>query len=314
MKIEAVPILTSVNMSTGDVLSTWIFRYPRMILAEVNTHRMLSRNTASSRAVPAKKMRQCVVDDPFIPIHMGANEKGMQASEELHGWRRKAAFALWDSARWCAVAHHWAMDKLGVHKQVANRLVEPWMWTEQVVSATDWDNLIRLRAHKDAEPHFQKLAGQFKYRRKIINGIIETMRREKVYRTEFGESVGTIQLMMHGAWHLPFADGNKKVYWSPDDGPRPDAITHSVARCARTSYFLPENGEHSTIERDSELHDRLLVRPEHSDNPLHMSPAEHQARALRGSVRVGNFKGWAQYRKFIRDESGQDKEPHILDR
>src|SRR5271167_2994843 len=160
MQIQSQLILTSKSAVTGVILYTFVLTYPRVILAEVNTHRMLSRNTASSRAIPSKKQRQRVLDDPFVPVSVGANQKGMQAGEELGGWRRAVAINTWKLARYPNVLASWILEKVGAHKQVVNRIVEPWTWTEQVVTCTDLKNVLKLRNHKDAEPHFHMLAAQ----------------------------------------------------------------------------------------------------------------------------------------------------------
>lgn len=116
---------------TGDILYTWILTYPRMILSEFNTHRTFSRNTSSSRAIPSGKQRQRVLDDPFVPVYIGANQRGMQAGEELTG-RREAAVGIWKVARLPQVLAAFVLERPGVHKQIANRLVEPWTWTQQI--------------------------------------------------------------------------------------------------------------------------------------------------------------------------------------
>jgi hypothetical protein len=113
----------SINALSGDVLLTWVLTYPRIILPEIGTHRMLSKSTSSSRAIPAKKQRQRVWEDPFVPEYIGANRKGMQAGDELLGWRRWLAVKLWRGARIPALCAHCAFEKLGVHKQITNRLV-----------------------------------------------------------------------------------------------------------------------------------------------------------------------------------------------
>lgn len=160
MKVKSELILASKNSVTGVNLYTFVLVYPRVILPEVNTHRMLSRNTASSRAIPSKKQRAKVLHDPFVPISIGANQKGMQAGEELTGWRRTVAIQAWKLTRYAAVAASWVLDKVGAHKQIVNRIVEPWTWTQQIVTCTDLKNFFKLRDHPDAEPHFQALARQ----------------------------------------------------------------------------------------------------------------------------------------------------------
>lgn len=293
--IQAEIIADSINAATGDRLTTFKVRSPKWMLAEVNTHRALSRNWSSSRAVPGKKIRQMVLTDPFIPIHWGANQKGMQAESELKGWRKELARSLWLFARYPACVTHWLLsDVVGLHKQVCNRLLESWMWADGIISATEWNNFWKLRDHPDAQPEFQALAQLMhaKYKRSIP------------------------QKLSPGQWHMPLIhpdDLTSRGYLAStleaDLGQlslafQSEASTcllrMSTARCARASYFL-RNGQWSDWKADYELHDRLV-----GANPRHMSPTEHQAQALENSDRVGNFVGWKQYRKTFADESNGD--------
>jgi hypothetical protein len=119
---------------------------PRMILAEFNTHRMLSRNSASSRAIPFKKMVQMVEDNPFVPIAWQKDHKGMQGTEYFTG----------DLIKYAEVEWRWSMKKTlnsakrlnldnKVTKQLCNRLLEPFMWHKVIVTATEWENFFNLR-------------------------------------------------------------------------------------------------------------------------------------------------------------------------
>lgn len=326
-------ILASKNAKTGDILFTWVLTFPRIILAEVNTHRMLSRNTASSRAIPSKKLRGRVLEDPFVPVSIGANQKGMQAGAEITGWRRNAIIAVWKAARYPATFASWLIDKLGGHKQVANRLTEPWMWVEQIVSATDINNVLLLRNHEKAEPHFQILAKQMQEQVELVKEVFDrlanagsgaaispklTLRAKALFGDRLNE---TLQLLQPGQWHLPFTDKRERLDATGTMGLEKGTAflkKVSAARCARVSYYLPENGQKSTPGRDAELCDRLA-----GSVPRHLSPFEHQAVAAFEHVDVplkieqedgsfltinraeGNFKGFVQYRKFFEGESGE---------
>ena len=65
--IEAKIVADSIYKQ-GQRLTTFTVVFPRFILAELNTHRMLSRNSASSRARPFQAMLNDVRKDPFVPI------------------------------------------------------------------------------------------------------------------------------------------------------------------------------------------------------------------------------------------------------
>jgi thymidylate synthase ThyX len=281
-QIKAKLILASQNVVTKIPLYTFVLTYPRMILAEVNSHRMLSRNTASSRAVPARIQRERIINDPFVPLYIGLNQRGMQAGEELTGLRRALALGVWKSARYPVAAAHWALQKLGVHKQVTNRLIEPWMWCEQIVTATDLKNLFKLRANTEAEPHFQILAQQM---------------QQELQRV-------SLQPLEHGEWHLPFIDDEDRHQAFLElrgELSTLDVLKMvSAARCARVSYSSPDvlQTGHS-ISKDFNLAARLV-------RSGHWSPFEHQATPMHGDgYWWGNLRGWKQFRKEFSKENGE---------
>lgn len=268
-------------------LTTWILRYPRFVHAELMTHRILSRNAASSRAIPIMKMIRQVLDDPAMPVWWGRNQSGMQAREELQGWRLRVTRRLWLLARYGAVAAAWLLWKVGLHKQIANRVLEPWMFITVIVSATSYDNWFHLRNHRDAQPEIAWVA------REMHRLYGESQPR----RLEIGE------------WHLPFVDDDQ---WHEiidycnllKDG-EPLSLTEtakkiSTGRIARVS-LLNHDGKR-VLADDVKLHDRLLAGAATGD-PLHMSPFEHVAQCLADpNEQSGNFKGWKQYRKMIPNE------------
>lgn len=317
MEINSKLILASKSSTTGVVLYTFVLQYPRIILSEVNTHRMLSRNTASSRAIPSRKQREKVLLDPFLPVTIGKNQKGMQAGEELRGWRKYLADKTWALSRYPAVWASWVLEKLGAHKQVVNRLVEPWTFTEQIVSATDLKNVFQLRNHPDAEPHFHILAAQMQKQVQYVDRVFDTItwnakswQGRQLPIDHVYEGIGTIQMLHPGEWHMPFVeskdvkqcmitkfDVNDKIYTVPDW----DALKQvSTARCGRVSYALPDTGERSYLEKDLGLCKRL-------SQSGHWSPFEHVATPSLQNQYIGNFNSWLQYRKQFPLEGGGDR-------
>jgi hypothetical protein len=139
-------------------LTTFELTYPRFIHSELMTHRMLSKNSASSRAIPIKKMIKAVIDNPAVPERWGANQSGMQANNELTEFKKKICKFIWLQSRWFAVGIVWLLDKIGLHKQISNRLLEPWSHITVVCSGTYFNNFFSLRAHPMAQPEFQVLA------------------------------------------------------------------------------------------------------------------------------------------------------------
>ena len=263
-------ILASVAPS-GKKIFTMKWTYPRFIHGEVMTHRDFSRNAASSRAIPTKKMLGQVWNDPAMPVYWGSNQPGMQAGAELTGWRLWAAKKLWVAAGKVVCGFVWAMNKVGLHKQIANRPLETWQWMHTIVTSTEWDNFESLRIHPDAQPEFQDLA-----------------RKDREARMQ------AVPVPLHGstnshtAWHLPFVSESEKASY-----PLTAVLKASGARCARVSY-LTHDMKSPVVEKDADLFNRLV-----GSVPMHASPIEHQALyAGDKSIRSGNFAGFHQFRQM----------------
>lgn len=270
------------SISESDVrITTYLLTFPRFILAELLTHRVFSRNTASSRAIPVQKMLQAVSSTPALPIHWGKNQKGMQAKEELAGWRLMLVKFLWSAHRWSSIGTVMVLNKLGLHKQLANRLLEAHMHVTMVVTSTQWQNFFYLRAHPDAMPEIDELAKKMQH----------------WYAASEPKPMG------RGEWHLPFVMEMDRA--DPFVQLNPDTVQQklkliSVARCARTSYTLFDRNVFS-CEEDYALGKRLVAA-----KPLHASPLEHQATPdplEQGQHLWGNFHGWIQHRKLYRGEA-----------
>jgi len=275
MAYGAKVILDSIS-EAGVRLTTMEVTIPRIVLPEFNTHRMLSRNSASSRAIPVKKMIERVKADPFIPQRWGRNEKGMQANQELKTPEEiKLATDIWLMARDEAIKYvEMLVDENGIniHKQLANRLLEPWMWQTIIVTATEWENMRGLRVSPEAQPDFEIAARM----------LFEAYDASSPKWLDVGE------------WHLPYVEGVDKDSMLWDGVSQEKLIKISAARCARVSY-LTHDGRRDPTE-DVKLYDRLLAGP-------HLSPLEHPAQALANPIQVGNFTGWMQARKMIPGEA-----------
>lgn len=284
--IEAKIVADSVGPN-GVRLTTFVLTYPRFIHAEFMTHRVISRNASSSRAIPVKKQIQMVIDNPVVPLAFTKNKAGMQGGEALTGEQEAAAIAAWLEGRDRAVEMAQKLADLEVHKQYANRILEPYAHITVVATATDWDNFFALRCHYMAQPEINALA----------------MEMLKLY------TANEPQQLKAGMWHLPFVDEQAMQEIKDKFGVSclqdstvavETAIRRSVARCARVSY-LNHDGTKTTIEDDFKLYDRLL-----GSAPIHASPAEHQAQARNvdhGDEYSGNLRGWTQYRKTLSGEN-----------
>lgn len=304
MKSVEAPIIIADSISPEGIrLLTWQLRYWRPIHSELMTHRVFSRNAGSSRARPSKTIADQVISDTWGPLHWGKNEPGMQANAELEGEALAIAQSTWRNAAYAAGHRAKNMIDQGVHKQIVNRLLEPFTYIDVVLSGTDFANWYALRDHKDAQPEIRELA---------------SLMKEVQAHSE-------PTLLRPGEWHLPYITGedwDAAKKWLLDAYPEIYRETKNVrnnefvvdllkkasaARCARVSYKLFD-GTKANFEKDLELFNQLLV-----SQPLHASPAEHQATPDmidddEGVIRWmnqdywGNFRGWIQHRKTLLNE------------
>lgn len=262
------------SICNGKRITTYILTYPRFIHAELLTHRNISRNSSSSRAIKFEKQYKNISENMAHPIHWGKNQPGMQAKEELSLPKQVIAQAIWHLTGKITLWASWLLNKLGVHKQIVNRISEPFSHITVIVTATEWANFFALRYHLDAQPEIEALA---------------SCMWSELYLSTPKESNAEDWT----TWHLPFiTPANRK------DLTKEEAIKISVARCARVSY-LTHDGQNATKEADYKLYDRLLDR-----SPIHASPAEHQAwPTVSPTDRSGNFIGWVQYRQTIEGQN-----------
>lgn len=294
------------SIANGIRLTTMEVRFHRFILPEFNTHRMFSRNFSSSRAIPIKNIIEQVMCNYAEPVHWGKNRSGMQSTEELE------YSPVWGAAAEVACEFAEEMMELGYHKQIVNRLIEPFQFVKGVITATEFDNFFALRDHEAAQPEIKVLAQCMK----------QSMDESEPTELKYGE------------WHLPYVEDNDNLnfvmskYLNKEDMLQ-DKIKCSVARCARVSYMKHDN-TNPTVADDIELYNQLVTRP-YTDkrgfnydekDPIHASPAEHVATPLSyqdenyywntgnwpegmshldkdGGFWSGNFKKWIQYRKLI---------------
>lgn len=306
--ISAKIICDSISPS-GVRLTTMELNYHRFIHAEAKTHRILSlddeeyeivlkqdvdlmddpilsRNASSSRAIPVERMLKQVKENPAMPIHWGKNQPGMQAREELPEIEIDVVKSDWNYASKRMTEIATLMSEMDLHKQIVNRILEPFQWIKVIVTATEWDNFFKLRLHKDAQPEMMVLAEHM----------------EKA----MDESI-PVELQP-GEWHLPYVDLNE---FDDSGDPITEAIKCSVARCARVSYLNHDNSA-PDVAKDIALADMLLVAG-------HMSPFEHIATPMNfakdtfelawengvthkdrdNNFWSGNFRGWIQYRQLI---------------
>lgn len=302
--ISAKIIAHSKSAVDGKEIITYRVRFHRYILSEYNTHRVFSRNAASTRAIPIIKQLEIIANEPAMPIFYGKNQAGMSASEELEGEaKEKAEQIILEMMDFC-LAKVEELHSIGLHKQHAGRYIEPWMVVEGVVTSTEWDNFFYLRNHPKAQPEIAELAHCMWEAKK--------------------QSVP--EVLKPGEWHTPyFGDG----YWKPEVShyrngvKQPDvnidiytldeALKISASCCAQVSYRKQDD----SLEKAEDIYKKLI-----ESKPCHASPVEHQATPMReneyrdywedgnanlgvthvdrnGKCWSGNLMGWIQHRQLI---------------
>lgn len=314
--ITAKVVCDSVS-EQGHRITTFELEYNRYIHGELLTNRMFSRNCSSSRAIPIKKMIEYTQNNMAMPLYYGSAKSGMQAGEELEStWLPKF---LWKSGFFVCKNIVKAMDKLKLHKQIPNRLLESWQMIKVVVTATDFDNFFNLRIEGAAQPEIAMLA-------------------HKMYLAREASKPKTLKA---GQWHLPYVDtyemeekpitgiinDDDQYYFSQDDASKEltlkEAIRMSAASCAAQSYRT----ESMTLEKANKIFDMLI-----KDKTLHASPFENIATPMEvsnvqelikdknisawdegithmrrnGDFCSGNFVGWIQYRHLLDNNTCYD--------
>lgn len=262
--ITATIIQRSKCSNSGKEIVTFELVYPRIVHAELLTHKMLSKNSASSRAIPIAKVVEMVRDNPAEPSHWGKNQPGMQAQEALSGFELAAVKDLWSEAATAAANFSEAMASLGAHKQVANRVTETYQWMKVVLTYTEGNNWFWLRNHVDADPTIHELA------RKMWEAL-----------------EATTPFVIHpGEWHVPYVNRMRigsslkyltEVYLEDDVYETQfltveEALAVSASCCAQVSYRTLD----ISLSKAKMIYERLV-----GSEPVHASPFEHQASPMK---------------------------------
>lgn len=313
--ITAKIVADSRSTRTNIRITTFELEYPRFIHAELMTHRLFSRNSASSRAIPVDKMIVHILANTAMPIHWGKNQPGMSAKEECDTaikvqvdssfneplYDEYTHDQWWGVARDHAISMAKAFHNSGYHKQIVNRLLEPFQFIKVIVTATEYDNFYSLRHHPDAQPEIQELA------------------RVMLQCSNSCEPI----ILEPGDWHVPYyKDGvwiqeENRSHDNPEYVPPEDALAVSASCCAQVSYRRLDD----SVEKARDIFRRLV-----ESKPVHASPFEHQASPMvkdtgkgpivnfsdpitwepgtthvdgLGDLWSGNFRGWIQHRQLI---------------
>lgn len=267
----------------------WTFEltYPRYIHSEFMTHRAFSRNASSSRAIPVKRMIEQVERKPVIPPKVYMNKAGMVGDVEADEATTMAFHKFWLDAAHDACKIAKDMDKLGIHKQHINRILEPFQFIKVIVTATEWDNFFKLRLAPDAQPEMQELA----------KAIYEEMYKFK--DTPYGYIKGEFEGELEGeSWLItvPYVTDNDLDILG-DDCDLFTIMKISAARCARVSYNN-HDGSKPDINKDLELFERLYKGG-------HMSPLEHTCLRNIDYVQSANLMGWKSLRYLLENRKSE---------
>lgn len=337
--INAKIVLDSIN-ERNERITTFRLTFPRFILPELNTHRLFSRNSASSRAIPFKKMVEMVENDPFIPIAFQKNHSGMQGTEYITDPKTlKFLKDEWINASHLALNQTDVLDTVGCTKQITNRLLEPFLWHTVLVTATNYDEFFELRC-----PKYTTVDGDvFNSKKDFLKKYPDGNWRTPIQWLECSASGAEIHIqalaesmwdemqssvpnkLKAGEWHIPFGDKFDQKLLEEIACPIPfdynegrilmAKLAISTARCARLSYMTFDN--EINYQKDAELHNILL-------ESKHLSPFEHCCRAMTDKEHsewskgpdthksfgwAANSKGYIQYRTIL--EYNEHSDIHI---
>ena len=286
----------SFNPEHESRITTTLLEYPRIIHSELMTHRVFSRNASSSRAIPVSKVIEQVRNNPAMPVRFGKNQAGMQDSGSIDNVFQ--AKSKWLFAAAAAADHAEEMLKLNLHKQVINRILEPYQFIRVCVTSSNWGNWFNLRNHPDADPTIHALA----------ETMLKAMDESEPYR------------LMPGQWHVPFVTesvNTKSQEFFDEAGNEitlEQALKISSSCAAQTSYRKLD----SSLDKAEDVYKKLI-----ESKPCHASPVEHQAMAVdkldnpldyfildgithidrNGTPWSGNFHGFVQNRQLIPDNA-----------
>lgn len=327
--ISATIVADSVNQQ-GDRLTSLLITFPRILLSEINTHRMLSKNTSSSRAIPFKKMVEAVQNNPFIPIAWQKEHSGMQGSEYItdlidlelntNAWLKARDNAI-SMAKYLNHGVKEGRDN-GVTKQLCNRLLEPFMWTTMLITGSreGWDNFFRLRCpfytmgtsdgfYKSKKDLLKSYPADDSLLRDTLYWLSINKGQAEIHMMALAESIydavneSTPKQLKENEWHISMISDLESLKLSTDD-----QIKLSVGRAANTSYTVVGDGKELTLEQAIKIHNKCKELN-------HSSVFEHCAKAMsnaeyesfyKGQIGLGgesgwcyNLKGFIPYRYFI---------------
>ena len=317
IKVEIVA--DSINQQ-GDRLTSLVLTYPRIIHAEMMTHRMFSRNASSSRAVPIQKMIEAVKNNTFCPFEFQKAHKGMQGSEYFTGQDKADCIKLWLESAELALQQAEKMKEKGITKQVINRILEPYQYYTVLITGSEegWDNFFNLRC-----PQYKIHQGTYKSKKEALkyglsNGELKNWSdldwlqnnegHAEIHIMDLAEKIydavneSTPKQLKSDEWHIPFEDKIVQGYINSGESVdrtinKETLVKISTAMAAHTSYTIVGGESVKSYEKWIELHDKLIAY-----DPPHSSPMEHCARAMDDEEYVSYIKGVPDMIDYEKDE------------
>lgn len=285
--IKATVIADSVSVYNGKRITTFECEFPRSILPEVNTHKMIGKNCSSSRAIPIKALCEQIKINMFSPLYWGKNKSGMQAVEEINPQLKNSLSKLWKAMGEEAIKDALFLGEQGLHKQIANRVTEPYQMVKMVMTATEWDNFFNLRIHPSSQPEFCMLAYKMYVAMKASNPL----------------------KIKAGEWHLPYidrryygtSDGKKLLYILNGEEITLEQAQRVSASCvAQTSYRKTDD----SMEKADKVFDMLI-----NADVIHASPFESLATPI---MKEHNGKlGHPRINNLLHPECWEDGVTHM---
>jgi len=316
-KIIQASVCRGINIYTMEL------EYPRFIHSQVMTHRVFSRNTASSRAIKIRHYIKQVEENPALPIFYGQNGSGMSPRDELGGVESLLCRTKILEMRDNTIADVKQLEDLGLHKQSVNRYLEPWYMTKVLVTATDLENFFFLRHDKPSSGHNPA--------QEEVKHLAELMKKA-VLECEPEEITPDM-------WHVPYVnrvidlDHKQIAYYIDDGSPGGLRLTEdqAVAVSSSCSAQISFRTLVKTLKKAGRVNDKLMPQDTEVD-PLHGSAFEHPAKPMSSAewsdrmgfldlikernlffggvwtdpeqiLYCGNFRGWIQKRKLMANEA-----------
>jgi hypothetical protein len=270
-EIKVKILLDSTNPYNKERVITVQVYTPRFLNAELNTHRNIAKNYSSGRAIgfPMTKHQK----EPFIPPYVQTPSATMHGEKEVDIATYRS-FAGNLHTIYQDILYVLAPFEHKVHKQHLNRYIEAFTMQTGVFTANEYafDNLIKLRKSKYADPNIQIFAS------KLEDAISESKSIERFK-------------------HLPLTGD-----LDTDNYTDLELALISAGRIAKVSYnYAFDEAPENSLNRA-----KMLIEHEHKSPLCHQLFANMTANQeaithmdFNGNQYSGTIRNWNQFRKYI---------------